>query len=129
MSVTLQQTNHLIQPDTALEVSETNKRIPLSSGSLTAGTWLVTGEFEIRTSEGHFCELPRLECILTTNGERECSGILETNQTLPHNAKFPYTFDGIISKATDFKLGMDIEYAIKDPGSFITVKRLIAVKV
>ena len=129
MSISLQQTNHLIQPGTVLEISKVPKRIPLSSESLTAGTWLITAEFELKTKEGESNYLPKLEAILTANGVQECSGILAMDQKLFHNHKFPYTFNSIITKLTDFKVGFEIEYALVDFDVEITMKRFIAVKV
>ena len=49
MSVTLQQTNHLIQADTVLQISNEPVNLAITSGSLTSGTWLVTGEFELKS--------------------------------------------------------------------------------
>lgn len=128
MSVTLQQTNHLVQADTVLRISNEPVNLAITSGSLTSGTWLVTGEFELKSPEEESLYIHKLECSLTVDGVQECSNHLATNQTLFGNTKYPYTFNSIVTRPQDFKIGMNIEYLFGAEPK-ITVKRFIAVKV
>ena len=128
MSVTLQQTNHLVQAGTVLPITNESVNLALTSGSLTAGTWLVTGEFELKSPEEEDLYINKLECSLTVDGVQECSNHLASNQTLFRNTKYPYTFNSIVTRPQDFKIGMNIEYLFNTSPE-ITVKRFIAVKV
>ena len=127
MSVTLQQTNHLVQADTVLRISNEPVNLAITSGSLTSGTWLVTGEFELKSPEESLY-IQKLECSLTVDGVQECSNHFASNQTLLGNTKYPYTSNSIVTRPQDFKIGMNIEYLF-GAESKITVKRFIAVKV
>lgn len=128
MSVTVQQTTHLVPPNTVLKITYEPETLALSSGCVTSGTWFITGDFEIKTNEHEECYMKRLDYVITVDGNPETSGVISINDSLYPNGIFPFAFNSIVVKANDFKLGMSIKYLVNSNVE-ITVKRFIAVKV